>query len=400
MTIEELANGSSFDAGANFVEGLNVWGASSYNQFEMTPAGLLHDGRQPGVRDPGCSTTRATATWSGLALAYHGGAGDFSGFGKTEGSLGTNLYSVHPYARLTFGEAFHVGGSFGIGTGDLSITDKDGAALVETGVGMPVLAALDARMELSLAEAWILALQADGHLVQMVADERPPQFTRVETNTHRLRLGVESSYAFLITDGVSLAPVLEIGLRYDGGDAVETGFGFDGGGGLRLDAAVVGLMVDARGHASLNNWGEGQEQAPTLRDWGLGGVIRWRPAGGGMGPEMSLSPAYGGTLGTAAPSLNAEIGYRMAAFGGVLTPVQRRRVRQRPPELPCWRTLRARPGDRAECRGHTPAVGDRNCGPVPHAGDETAPVNQPLGGADVWGLRSHLRSGYDPACQR
>ena len=319
LTIEELANGSSFDAGANFVEGLNVWGATSYNQFEMTPQGAYTmDGSLVsailGVDHQGDTHV------AGLALAYHGGDGEFSGIGKTEGSLGTNLYSVHPYARLTFGEVFHVGGSFGIGTGNLSIMDKGGDALVETGVGMPVLAAVDARMELSLAEAWILALQADGHLVRMVADERLPRFTRVETNTHRLRLRVENSYAFLIADGVSLAPVLETGLRYDGGDAVETGVGFDVGGGLRLDAAVVGLMVDAHGHASLNNWGEGQEQAPTLRDWGLGGVIRWRPAGGGMGPEMSLSPAYGGTLGAAAPSLNAEIGYRMSAFGGVLTP--------------------------------------------------------------------------------
>ena len=222
LTIEELANGSSFDAGANFVEGLNVWGASSYNQFEMTPEGsYTMDGSLVsailGVDHQGDGYV------AGLALAYHGGDGDFSGIGKTEGSLGTNLYSVHPYARLTFGEAFHVGGSFGIGTGDLSITDKDGDALVETGVGMSVLVALDTRLELSLAEAWILALQADGHLVQMVADERLPRFTRVETSTHRLRLGVENSYAFLITDGVSLAPVLETGLRYDGGDAVETG---------------------------------------------------------------------------------------------------------------------------------------------------------------------------------
>ena len=319
LTIEELANGSSFDAVASFVEGLNVWGATSYNQFEMTPQGTYTmDGSLVsailGVDHQGDTHV------AGLALAYHGGGGDFGGIGKTEGSLGTNLYSVHPYGRLTFGEAIHVGASLGIGTGDLSITDKDGDALVETGVGMPVLAAVDARMELALVDAWILALQADGHFVQMVADERLPRFTRVETNTHRLRLGVENSYAFLVTDGVSLASVLETGLRYDGGDAVETGLGLDVGGGLRLDAAVVGLMVDARGHASLNNWGEGQEQAPTLRDWGFGGVIRWRPAGGGMGPEMSLAPAYGGTLGTAVPSLNAEIGYRMSAFGGVLTP--------------------------------------------------------------------------------
>ena len=319
LTLEELANGSSFDAGADFVEGLNVWGATSYNQFEMTPQGTYTmDGSLMsailGVDHQGDTHV------AGLALAYHGGDGEFGGIGKTEGSLGTNLYSVHPYARLTFGEAFHVGGSFGIGTGDLRITDKGGGALVETGVGMPVLAAVDARMELSLTEAWILALQADGHVVQMVADERPPRFTRVETNSHRLRLGVENSYVFLVTDGVSLAPVLETGLRYDGGDG-ETGVGFDVVVGLRLDATVAaGLMVDARGHASLNNWGEGQEQAPVLRDWGLGGVIRWRPAGGGMGPEMSLAPAYGGTLGAVAPILNAEIGYRLSAFGGVLTP--------------------------------------------------------------------------------
>ena len=301
------------------------------------------------------STTRATPTWSGLALAYHGGAGDFSGIGKTEGSLGTNLYSVHPYARLTFGEAFHVGGSLGIGTGDLSITDKGGAALVETGAGMPVLAALDARLELSLAEAWILALQADGHVVQMVADERLPRFTRVETGTHRLRLGVENSYAFLITDGVSLAPVLETGLRYDGGDAVETGVGFDVGVGLRLDAAVVGLMVDARGHASLNNWGEGQEQAPTLRDWGLGGVIRWRPAGGGMGPEMSLLAGIRRDARRCGPE--PECGDRLphVSVRRGAHPVQRSRVRQRPAELPCRRTLRDRPGNRAECRGDAPA---------------------------------------------
>ena len=321
LTIEELANDSSFDAGDSFVEGLNVWGASSYNQFEMTPQGTYTmDGSLVsailGVDHQGDTHV------AGLALAYHGGAGDFGGIGGTAGSLGTNLYSVHPYARLTLGEAFHVGGSFGIGTGDLRITDKGDTALVETGVGMPILVALDARMELVPIEDWVLAVQTDGHYVQMVADERSPRFARVETNTHRLRLGLENSFTFLVADGVSLAPVLKTGLRYDGGDATEeTGFGFDVGGGLRLDAAVVGLMVDARGHASLSNWGEEREQAPALRDWGVGGVIRWRPAGDGMGPEMSLAPAYGGTLASAAaPSLNAEIGYRMAAFGGVLTP--------------------------------------------------------------------------------
>ena len=93
----------------------------------------------------------------------------------------------------------------------------------------------------------ILALQADGHLVQMVADEQLPRFTRVET------------------------PVLETGLRYDGGDVGETGLGFDVGVGLRLDATVVGLMVDARGHASLSNWARDRSKRPCCATGALAG---------------------------------------------------------------------------------------------------------------------------------
>ena len=94
LTLEELANGST--AEISFVDGLNVWGASGYNQFEMTPQGsYTMDGSLMsailGVDHQGDGYV------AGLALAYHGGAGDFSGIGKTEGSLGTNLYSVHPY---------------------------------------------------------------------------------------------------------------------------------------------------------------------------------------------------------------------------------------------------------------------------------------------------------------
>ena len=76
LTIEELANGSSFDAGDSFVEGLNVWGASSYNQFEMTPQGTYTmDGSLVsailGVDHQGDTHV------AGLALAYHGGGGRF-----------------------------------------------------------------------------------------------------------------------------------------------------------------------------------------------------------------------------------------------------------------------------------------------------------------------------------
>ena len=320
LTIEDLANGSAFDLERSFAEGtLNVWGASAYNQFEMQPQGEYRmDGSLVsailGFDHEGANHV------AGLAAAYHGGTGMFSGLGTPpiSGDLGTNLFSVHPYVRLTFGD-FHVGGSLGLGTGGLSI-EQEGQAAVETGVGMSILAAADARVDLSLAEAWVLAVQTDGLVVHM-ASEESDQLPAVEAAASRLRLGLENSFVFLVGDGVSLAPVLEAAVRYDDGDA-ETGFGLDVGGGLRLDASGIGLMVDVRGSASLNNWGEEQEdQASVLRDWGIGGVIHWRLDFGGHGPEVTLAPAYGGQAHlNAVPSLDAAVGYRLPAFGGILTP--------------------------------------------------------------------------------
>ena len=301
LTMQDLAN-SAFDLERSFAEGsLNVWGAGAYSRFEKTPQGEYQmDGNLMsgllGVDHAGDNHV------AGLALAYHGGEGTFSGMGTgvaSSGDLAGSLFSVHPYVRVMFGDLFHLGGSFGIGTGDMRLEDAGGTVL-ETSVGMPILAALDARLVLRLTADWALAVQADAHTVRMVSDETTG-LPSLETDTNSLRLGLETSYAFMVAEGVSLAPVLETGLRLDGGHA-ETGIGLDAGGALRLDATAIGLMVDARGHAALGNWSdddneEGDDAALTVRDWSVGGVIRWRPDSDGMGPEVSLAPSYGVTPG-------------------------------------------------------------------------------------------------------
>ena len=324
LTLEQLANGSGFDLERSFAEGyLNFWGAGAYSQFEMTPRGTyMMDGSLMsailGVDHEGANHV------VGVAVAYHGGAGTFSGLGSgsAEGDLGTNLFSLHPYVRVTVDDMFHIGGSFGFGTGDLRI-EQTGGEVVELGVGMPIMAAADVRVDLSLTEAWILAIQADGNIVQMATAETD-DMPAVEAGSSRLRLGLENSFAFLLGEGISLAPVLEAGVRYDAGDA-ETGIGFDLGGALRFDAAAAGLMVEARGQASLANLPEEDaddaDEAPAVRNWSVGGVIRWRPLGSGMGPQVSVAPSWSGTGIIGAAGLNAEVGYGLAVFGnGVLTP--------------------------------------------------------------------------------
>ena len=324
LTLEELANGSGFDLERSFAEGyLNVWGAAGYSQFEMTPRGTyMMDGSLMsailGVDHEGANHVL------GIALAYHGGSGTFSGLGSgsAEGDIGSNLFSLHPYVRVSVNDMYHIGGSLGFGTGDLRI-EQTGGEVVELGVGMPIMAAADVRVDLSLMETWILAIQADGSIVQMATAETD-DMPAVEAGSSRLRLGLENSFAFLLDEGVSLAPVLEVGVRYDDGDA-ETGLGLDLGGAVRFDVTAVGLMVEARGQASLANLPEEEaddaDEAPALRNWSVGGVIRWRPLGPDMGPQVSVAPSWSGTGISGAAGLNAEIGYGVAVFGnGVLTP--------------------------------------------------------------------------------
>lgn len=55
----------------------------------------------------------------------------------------------------------------------------------------------------------------------------------------RLRLGLEASRPLQFDSGATLTPSLEIGLRYDGGDAV-TGFGLDLGAASPLHPWITG----------------------------------------------------------------------------------------------------------------------------------------------------------------
>ena len=325
ITLQDLAEDSAFDLGRSLAEGyLSVWGASSYHQFEKTSEYTLDGNLVSAILGADHAGDHHVA---GIALAYHGGGGEYGGIGKDDakGELTADLYSFHPYVRLTIGDYLHIGGSFGAGTGSMNIKPAGGKE-VETSMTMTALGALDARLDLNLSPGWLLAVQADAHTVHMVSAEKKPELPELATATNRIRLGLESSYAFLVGEGMSLAPTVEVGIRHDGGDA-ETGLGLDAGGGLRFTAAAIGLMVDARGHAVLSNFASDAQTgdaAGALREWGLGGVIRWRPDFGGHGPEVTLAPSYGAAAGGlnsgAIPSLDAEVGYRLPAFGGVLTP--------------------------------------------------------------------------------
>ena len=103
----------------------------------------------------------------------------------------------------------------------------------------------------------------------------------------RLRLGLEGALDLALAGGESLRPMVELGLRHDGGDA-ETGFGVEVGGGSVFVDSARGLT------AQLMVRGLVAHQASDFRDCMLSGSLRFDPRPSSeLGPSVSLMPSWG-----------------------------------------------------------------------------------------------------------
>ncbi len=122
---------------------------------------------------------------------------------------------------------------------------------------------------------------------------------------------------------LSFRPIVEIGLRHDGGDA-ETGAGIDLGGGLTVSAPSTGLSVDVRVRPLLVHQAEGfRERGMSVSlsynsrpSTPLGFAARVAPSWGGQatsgaqalwGGETMAGLANGG--GASGNRLDGEVGY-------------------------------------------------------------------------------------------
>ena len=107
-----------------------------------------------------------------------------------------------------------------------------------------------------------------------------------EGNVSRFRLGLEATRPFLLSEGASLSPALELGIRQDGGDA-ETGFGMELGAGLTWSVPERGITAAVKGRTLLSH---GEED---FQDQGLALSFSWEPDSSKRGPSLSLSQAMG-----------------------------------------------------------------------------------------------------------
>ena len=236
----------------------------------------------------------ARARWlAGAALAYHDGNGSYSSSRDAgTGALDSVLVTVNPYLRYALTERLSVWGTLGYGAGALTLRQSGGAdtggqdadAVIETDLRMG-MGALGLRGVVYAGEHTEWALKSDALWVRTSSAETAGMRS-AGADTSRLRLLLSGQHQRALANDALLSPGVELGLRYDDGDA-ETGLGLELGAGLRYADSVRGLIVETKVRALLAH------EDGAYEEWGLSGSLSLDPGRLGRGLALRLDSGWG-----------------------------------------------------------------------------------------------------------
>ena len=273
-------------------------------------------------------------SWTGGGLEYTDGLAPRPSDGR-EGTYASWLISVHPYVGWSSTDyGLWATGGFGFGGVSIDDADEDYEAqesdLTQWALGAGGSVTLLSTELFIAGGTTALKLKAEGSLTgASVAENEAKTIQQLDVGVSQARAAIEASHAQHFAGGGSLKPALEIGGRFDGGDG-ETGAGLEVGGGVTYADPGSRLTVSAGGRGLLVHGGD-------YGEWGLSGLIQLDSNAAGHGLSMSVRPTWGvtdsrvnglweqGTIDLLADSqpggrVQAEIGYGLPAFGGILTP--------------------------------------------------------------------------------
>ena len=252
--------------------------------------------------------------------------------------------------RWSLSDGLDVWGMLGYGRGELeysldSVTDGSNP---KTDIEMR-MAALGLRGTLPSAGLVDLAIKADVLTVKTRSDAARSSLhgtlNDTDANVQRLRLMLEASSNWPVSEHATVTPSLELGARWDEGDA-ETGLGTELGGGLTYRHSRLGLELAARARMLLHHeeddfeeWGVSLSFLKTVGSDGQGLAFAltptWGQASSGVDSLWSSEPAgllsRGLTQGSTSATpdrLEFELSWGMLRPGGLLTPYMQMRMAQ------------------------------------------------------------------------
>ena len=341
MDWKEMLSRSSFvmplnaAGGAGSTAGATVWGGGDYNRM----SGKFSDGDWKGdvlSVQLGIDQRLGKDMLAGGLVSWSKGDVDYTLTDKnrkeTRGDYTHQITSVHPYFARSNDEV-DLWGSVGYGQGKLAIKQQSPTEDSERSSDTRLLSlSAGGSGRLTQYGQSGLKLKSDIILAQVdIAASADKKIPADKLNSQRLRLLLEMGKERPLSSGGHFKPLLEVGLRYDGGVGESSGIGAV----LNLGghyANATGLTVEGKLHTLL-----GQDE---YQEWGIQGTIRQQANANGQGLSFSLNPSYGATgksanqvwqqeladdnngTSTNSASLDVNMGYGLSVAGGngLLTP--------------------------------------------------------------------------------
>ena len=220
---------------------------------------------------------------SGIAVARSIGDVEYSLPRFGSGTAHSSLTSLHPYVCWFPSDDTWMWGMLGYGWG---VTSLSGAVTVEELDTSMRMGAFGITGELVTQESRELVWKASAFAVSMRIDEAWVELP-IPGDVFSFRGMVESAWEHELESRAVLRSALEVGGRYDGGDA-ETGGSLALGGGVRYTAPDEhGLTAEVNGHGLAHHAGT------AFEDWGIDGKLRFYRRTGGRDLSLELELGHG-----------------------------------------------------------------------------------------------------------
>ena len=294
----ELATGSSFEYaldggdGTAADSGWSLWGRGSLNEFDSGSQQELSVNGRTWAGYLGLDYRFGAHGLLGGALSKSSGTVEYQDSEAGQGELELSLLTGYQYGAWAPSADLSLWGMFGIGRGDLELSDEQ-AEYDGTDLAFHMGAFGVRRIVASLGEVdW--AAKADAFLSRLASDNLPdlvsgsqtPLLPSIKASTWRLRLLMEASRSFQLSEQTLVMPSFEFGVLREGGDFEEEYFG-ELGGDLRISHTGLGLEVEA----SFSTQASGEDR--KFDDWSASLTVSIDPGHDGTGLALALSPVWG-----------------------------------------------------------------------------------------------------------
>ena len=263
---------------------LSLWGRGAYSNFEGEENNLNLEGE--------VTSFLIGADWKrehrlfGLMLSQSRGESDYH-VSSDKGEIDAKLTALIPYLGWEWNQDVSGWAALGFGQGDMTISPTNNSPVTMDTYWQMISFGVNGQLGSAAFLGGAKLNWNSDFIWTRAGSEDEVALSAANGDSIRFRLGVESRWNYSAF-GTQLSPHLELGARYDGGDA-ETGSGVEIGGGVDWLNPSHGLEVTLKGRMlALHEDGD-------FEDWGLAFNVAYdRDRQSKHGFRAELSHDFGG----------------------------------------------------------------------------------------------------------